>query len=110
MTTTTARARERSGWWREQAGSYLHERCREPGRALCRIRGLTLMRFYGGSRDRKGYCCEAWVLGSDGTRNRCKPAITFTEFLLSAKKGRLWQKGHRFVRSKRSRSKLIENQ
>jgi hypothetical protein len=30
------------------------------------------------------------VLESDGTRNRCKPAITFAEPLLSAKKGRLW--------------------
>ena len=31
---------------------------------------------------------EKWVLGSDGTRNRCKPAITVAELLLSAKKGR----------------------
>jgi len=28
-----------------------------------------------------------WVLGSDGTRNRCKPVITCAELLLSAKKG-----------------------
>ena len=29
--------------------------------------------------------CASWVLGSDGTRNRCKTAITFAELLLSAK-------------------------
>jgi hypothetical protein len=28
-------------------------------------------------------------LGSDGTRNRCKPVITFAELLLAAKKGHL---------------------
>jgi hypothetical protein len=37
-------------------------------------------------------------LGSDGTRNRCKPAITVAELLLSAKKGHLWRNGHMFVR------------
>src|SRR5215475_13624961 len=37
------------------------------------------------------------VVESDGTRNRCKPAITFAELLLSAKKGHLWWNGHRFV-------------
>src|SRR6516162_2708116 len=42
--------------------------------------------------------CGGWVLGSDGTRNRCKPALTFAELLLSAKKGRLWRNGHMFVR------------
>src|SRR5262249_7836190 len=40
----------------------------------------------------------SWVLGSNGTRNRCKPAISFAEFLLSAQVGRLRRNGHMFVR------------
>src|SRR5437868_4518187 len=48
------------------------------------------------------------VLESDGTRNRCKPAIIFAELLLSAKKGHLWWNGHIFVRkSPLQKSKLV---
>jgi hypothetical protein len=42
--------------------------------------------------------CRYRVLGSDGTRNRCKPAITFAELLLCAKKGRLQWNGLMFIR------------
>src|SRR5262249_62313655 len=38
------------------------------------------------------------VLGSNGTRNRCKPALSFAECLLSAKEGRLRRNGWMFVR------------
>ena len=30
--------------------------------------------------------CDDWVLGSDGTSNRCKPAITFAELYFLRKK------------------------
>src|SRR5262245_56014172 len=49
-----------------------------------------------------------WVLGSDGTRNRGKPAIPFAELLLSAKKGRLRWNGLIFVRkSLLQKAKLV---
>jgi len=38
---------------------------------------------------KRGFDDTERVLGSDGTSNRCKPAITFAELLLSAKKGHL---------------------
>ena len=38
------------------------------------------------------------VLRSNGTRNRCKPAISVAGLLLFAEKGRLWLHGHMFVR------------
>ena len=50
------------------------------------------------ARARRGRAAWGWVLGSDGTRNQCKPAITVAELLPSAKKGRLWRNGHGFVR------------
>jgi len=55
----------------------------------------------GGCRPRPYACFSIGcirVLGSDGTRNRCKLAITVAELLPSAKKGRLWRYGHIFVR------------
>jgi hypothetical protein len=40
---------------------------------------------------------RTWVLGSDGTRNRCKLAITVAELLLSAKDRRIWRNGYAVV-------------
>ena len=69
---------------------WYHRTCLEEGtRALHRAQELAarfgvgvggLPRLGGARRHRIG------SLGSDGTRNRCKPVITFAELLLAAKK------------------------
>src|SRR5215831_12262955 len=46
---------------------------------------------------RGGESAATRVLGSDRTRNRCKPAITVAELLLSARDRRIWRNGHVFI-------------